>query len=95
MIEKEVYDACYFDTDESRVTQDLVTKCNSMITADGGVVKTFIELDLQEFNDDDTIDKTTSQEMIEKEVYDACYFDTDETRVTQDLVTKCNSVCKS
>ena len=25
-----------------------------MITADGGVVKTFIELDLQEFNDDDT-----------------------------------------
>ncbi|KAL7496326.1 hypothetical protein ACHAWT_004860 [Skeletonema menzelii] len=83
IIEKEVYDACYFDTDESRVTQDLVTKCNSvckssyrlesscrasvgedecelfalceqMITADGGVVKTFIELDLQEFNDDDT-----------------------------------------
>ena len=79
---------CYFDADESKVTQDLVTKCNNvcqhryccfdsyrleiscratvgeeecklfalceqMITPDGGVVKNFIELDLQEFNDDD------------------------------------------
>ena len=103
---------CYFDTDESRVTQDLVTKCNNvcrsryccfdsyklesscratvgeeecelfalceqMITADGGVVKNFIELDLQEFNDDDDDDdasKSSSQEMIEKDVYDAVSF---------------------
>ena len=45
-----------------------------MITPDGGVVKNFIELDLQEFNDDEAVDKTTSQEMIEKDVYDAVSF---------------------
>ena len=42
-----------------------------MITADGGVVKNFIELDLQEFNNDDDAYKSSSQEMIEKDVYDA------------------------
>ena len=45
-----------------------------MITADGGVVKNFIELELQEFNDDEAVDKSTSQEMIEKDVYDAVSF---------------------
>ena len=97
---------CYFDDDESRVTQELVTNCHNvcqsryccfdsyklesscraavgenecelfalceqMITADGGVVKNFVELDLQEFKDDDFDNSSTSQEMIEKDVYDA------------------------
>eukprot|EP00984_Skeletonema_dohrnii_P019573 scaffold9390_cov131-Skeletonema_dohrnii-CCMP3373.AAC.1 len=124
-IEKAVFDACYFDNDESRVTQELVTKCNNvcrsryccfdsyrlesscraavgenecelfalceqMITDDGGVVKDFIELDLKEF-DDDGVGESNSDELIEKEVFDACYFDNDESRVTQELVTKCNN----
>ncbi len=100
---------CYFGDDESRVTQQLVTKClevcqprlccfdsyklesscratvgenecglfglcEQMITDDGGVIKTFIELDLQEFEDDDSVDDTSSLELIEKEVYDAVSF---------------------
>ncbi|KAK1734714.1 hypothetical protein QTG54_014587 [Skeletonema marinoi] len=130
LIEKEVFDACYFDNDESRVTQELVTKCNKvcrsrlccfdsyrlesscratvgenqcelfalceqMITKDGGVVKDFIELDLKEFDDDASNGESNSEQLIEKEVFDACYFDNDESRVTQELVTKCNKVCRS
>ncbi len=46
-----------------------------MITDDGGVVKTLIELDLQEFDDEgSSIEKSSTQELIEKEVYDAVSF---------------------
>ena len=34
-------------------------------------------------------------EQIEKAVYDACYFGTDESKVTQELVQKCHDVCAS
>eukprot|EP00574_Skeletonema_japonicum_P013790 CAMPEP_0201713644 /NCGR_PEP_ID=MMETSP0593-20130828/410_1 /ASSEMBLY_ACC=CAM_ASM_000672 /TAXON_ID=267983 /ORGANISM="Skeletonema japonicum, Strain CCMP2506" /LENGTH=104 /DNA_ID=CAMNT_0048202819 /DNA_START=93 /DNA_END=403 /DNA_ORIENTATION=+ len=64
-----------------------------MITDDGGVVKTLIELDSQEFDDENNA-PSSSMELIEKEVYDACYFGTDESKVTQELVTKCLNVCK-
>ena len=46
--------------------------CEQMITDDGGVIKTFIELDLKEFeDDDDNVDEKSTLELIEKEVYDA------------------------
>ncbi len=96
---------CYFGSDETKVTQALVTKCRNvcqprfccfdsyileksckatvgkeecelfalceqMITYDGGVVKTLIELDLQEFDDENNT-PSSSMELIEKEVYDA------------------------
>ncbi len=92
---------CYFGNDESRVTQQLVTKCLSvckprlccfdsyklessckasvgvdecekfdlceqMITDDGGVIKTFIELDLQEFEDDDNVNESSAPKLIDK-----------------------------
>ena len=53
---------------------ELFALCEQMITADGGVVQNFVELDLQEFNDDDFDFTSTSQEMIEKDVYDAVSF---------------------
>ncbi len=49
---------------------ELFALCEQMITYDGGVVKTFLELDLQEFQNDST-DNSSSPEVIEKEVYDA------------------------
>ncbi len=46
-----------------------------MITDDGGVIKTFVELDLLEFDDEgSSIGKSSTQELIEKEVYDAVSF---------------------
>ncbi len=54
--------------------------CEQMITDDGVLIKTFIELDLQEFNDDDggisegNNTPSSSLELIEKEVYDAVSF---------------------
>ena len=43
-----------------------------MITKDGGVVKTFIELDMMEFDDDGVgPGESNSDELIEKEVFDA------------------------
>jgi hypothetical protein len=128
-IEKAVYDACYFGSDETKVTQQLVKNCidvcksrfccfssykleascrdsvgdeecelyaicEFMISVNGGVVDNFIELDLEKF-DNDSINLQKSDEIIEKDVYDACYFGSDETKVTEALVTKCYNVCKS
>ena len=45
-----------------------------MITKDGGVVKTFIELDLKEFDDDASNGESNSEQLIEKEVFDAVSF---------------------
>ena len=39
---------------------ELFALCEQMITADGGVVKNFIELDLQEFNDDGASDSNSA-----------------------------------
>ena len=56
---------------------ELFDLCEQMITDDGGVIKTLIELDLQEFDDDDggisegNSAPSSSMELIEKEVYDA------------------------
>ena len=96
---------CYFGDDETRVTQELVTKCHNvcqsrfccfssyklqgscratvgveecelyslceqLINVNGGEVKNFIELDLQEFDNSDS-DIPASEQMIEKDIYDA------------------------
>ena len=48
--------------------------CEQMITDDGVLIKTSIELDLQEFDDRDKNDKSPTFQLIEKEVYDAVSF---------------------
>jgi len=73
---------------------ELYSLCEQLINENGGEVKTFIELDLKEF-DSDRPEISTSEQMIEKDVFDACYFGNDESRVTQELVTKCHNVCRS
>lgn len=49
---------------------ELYSLCEQLINANGGEVKTFIELDLKEF-DSDKPDLSTPEQMIEKDVYDA------------------------
>lgn len=51
---------------------ELFALCEQLITDEGGLVKTFIELDLKEF--DNNGDDNASPEDIEKEVYDAVSF---------------------
>ena len=98
---------CYFGDDESKVTQDLVNKCNTvckprfccfdnyklesscrwtlgdeecelfspckkLITKEGGIVKTYLELDLQEFSENN--DKSSIDVNIEEQVYKAVSF---------------------
>ena len=52
---------------------ELFSLCEQLITKDGGIVKTFLELDLQEFSNDDDDDDTSSpiDVNIEEQVYEA------------------------
>jgi hypothetical protein len=49
---------------------ELYSLCEQLINKNGGEMKNFIELDLQEF-DNGTPDMSTSDQMIEKDIYDA------------------------
>ena len=50
---------------------ELFSLCEQLITKDGGVVKTFLELDLKEFGNDDDDNTSPIVVNIEEQVFDA------------------------
>ena len=82
---------CCFATDPKLVGQN----CAGLIPAGCSAYEPCKKLIFPSAGTEPAVSPTAllTQEETEKQVYDACYFGNDPTRVTEELVTNCHAVC--